>query len=180
MRKKSICRFSFGMGLIFAALMFLSACANKSAKTEPLEPQITEAELLAYCPLVTLRAGTAFYNTYQSGGQDDPTMVVYQAAIRDVTRTCQTSANTLSMKVAAAGRVVPGPKFKAGTITMPIRVVVVQGERVLYSKLHRYPVKINNSQEATQFIFSDDHISLPKPTAKNLRVYVGFDEGAKK
>ncbi|MHC5306657.1 hypothetical protein [Bartonella sp. LJL80] len=180
MDKKSISRFSLGLGLFVAAAAVLSGCANKGAVKQPVEPQITEAQLRAYCPLVTLRDGTSFYNTYDRGGKDDPTKVIYQAAISDVTRSCDTSDTTLTMKVAAAGRVVPGPMFKAGTITMPIRVVIIQGDSVVYSKLHKYPVKISNGSEATQFIFVDDQISLPKPTSKNIRIYVGYDEGARK
>lgn len=180
MHKISISRFSLGFSLVLAASAVLAGCANKGVVKEPIEPQITEAQLRAYCPFVTLRDGTSYYNTYTRGGNDDPAKVVYQAAIGDVTRTCVTTDANLSMKVAAAGRIVPGPQFKAGTITMPIRVVVMQGTDVVYSKLHNYPVKIDNSNEATQFIFVDDKISINKPTAKNVRIYIGYDEKSKK
>ena len=81
---------------------------------------------------------------------------------------------------AAAGRVVPGPKFKPGTVVMPIRVVVMQGDSVVYSMLHKYPVQITNGTDATQFIFSDNKISLQKPTSKNIHIFIGYDEGKSK
>lgn len=181
MDKKSIYRFSLGCGLIIAASSLISGCfIHKKIDNLPPEPQITEAQLRAYCPLVFMRDNTAFYDIYEKGGEGDAAKVIYQAAIRDVTRTCNTTDTTLSMKVAAAGRVVPGPMFKKGSISLPIRVTVMQGEDVIYSKLRNYPVQINNGVDATQFIFSDDQISIPKPTAKNIRVFVGYDREKKK
>lgn len=180
MDKKSIFRFSLGFGLLLTNSVLLTGCWHKGVEKEPVEPQITESQLRAYCPLVNLREGTSYYNTYERGGQGDANKVVYQAAISDVTRTCNTSDTTLTMKVVAAGRVVPGPAFKSGTITMPIRVVVMQGDSIVYSMLHRYPVQISNNTHATQFIFSDDRISLPKPTSKNIRIFVGYEEGKSK
>ncbi|WP_297322560.1 hypothetical protein [uncultured Bartonella sp.] len=181
MDKKLIYRFSLGIGLVIISSSLLSGCfIRKKVDNVPPEPQITEAQLRAYCPLVFMRDDTAFYNVYERGGDNDATKVIYQAAIRDVTRTCNTTDTTLSMKVAAAGRVVPGPMFKKGTVSLPIRVTVMQGDSVIYSKLRNYPVQINNGIDATQFIFSDDQISFPKPTAKNIRVFIGYDREQKK
>jgi len=181
MDKKSIYRFSLGFGLIIAASSTLSGCfIHKKVDNVPPEPQITEAQLRAYCPIVLMRDDTAFYDVYERGGEGDANKVMYQAAIRDVTRTCNTTDTTLSMKVAASGRVVPGPMFKKGTVSLPIRVTVMQGDSVIYSKLRNYPVEISNGVDATQFIFSDDQISFPKPTAKNIRIFVGYDRDQKK
>lgn len=142
--------------------------------------KISADELRAYCPRVTLRAGTAYYNTYQKGGENDPDKVVYQAAITDVTRSCSYGAGTLTMNVAAAGRVVPGPVAKDGQVSMPIRVAVVQGDQVLYSELHKYDVALTANQPATQFVFNDPNVTFPTPSAQNLQVFVGYDEGPPK
>ncbi|WLT09118.1 hypothetical protein RAM19_02530 [Bartonella apihabitans] len=108
MDKNSIYRFSFGFGLIIAASSLLSGCfIHKKVDNVPPEPKITEAQLRAYCPIVLMRDNTAFYDVYERGGEGDANKVMYQAAIRDVTRTCNTSDTTLSMTVAASGRVVP-------------------------------------------------------------------------
>ena len=149
-------------------------CA-KFAKKEPSEPRVTEAELLAYCPQVTLTDNTAFYNTYIKGAEGDSTKIIYQAAISDVTRSCSYQDGKLTMKVAAAGRVVPGPQFKPGTVLLPIRVTAKMGDEVVYSKLRPYPILIKSFNEATQFIFSDDQLSMPKPQFRNVQIFVGFD-----
>lgn len=159
------------MGIGLAAV----GCADKLAKKQPSEPRVTVAELLAYCPQVTLTDNTAFYNTYIKGGEGDSAKVIYQAAISDVTRSCSYQDGTLTMKVAAAGRVVPGPQFTPRMVMLPIRVTAKMGDEVVYSKLRRYPVPIK-SAETTQFIFSDDQISMPKPQSKNVEIVIGFEK----
>jgi hypothetical protein len=156
-----------------------------------VDTRIKASELLAYCPAVTLRDGTAYFNTYAKGGkkakqadpeaaadeQDASADIVYQAAITDVTRDCSRNAGTLTMRVAVAGKVVPGPKGSAGTINMPIRVVVVHGTDVLYSQLHQHKVQVSDMSTATQFLFTDANVVIPEPTARDYQVYAGYDEG---
>jgi len=144
---------------------------------KPQQEKVLASSLLAYCPKVTLRDGTAYFNTYAKGGQDDRTKIIYQASISDVTRDCSRANGTLNMKVAVAGKVVPGPLGKPGDITMPIRIVVMRGTEVLYSKLHQYKIHISDMTAATQFVFNDPAIAVPEPTAANYQVFAGFDEG---
>ena len=72
------------------------------------------------------------------------------------------------------------PKFSPGTITVPIRVAVIQGTDVLYSKLHKQAVSATDGSAATQFVFNDPNVTFPKPTAQNIQVFIGFDEGSGK
>lgn len=148
--------------------------------TQPPSAKITASELTAYCPNVTLREGTAYYNTYQKGASDDPTKLIYQASISDVTRACTRANGMLTINVAVAGKVVPGPAGSAGTITMPIRVVVTRGDEVLYTRLHKYQVNVADTSSATQFIFNDPNVTFPDPPERNIRVFAGYDEGPPK
>ena len=150
-----------------------------ASKADPKveEGKILASELLAYCPKVTLREGTAFFDSYAKGGEGDKAKIVYQTSISDVTRNCTRADGMLTMNVAVAGRVVPGPLGKAGTVTMPIRIAVMRGTEVLYSKLHQYPVSIGSTTAATQFVFNDPNVTVPNPTEQDLRVFAGFDEG---
>ena len=157
-----------------------SKALDVADQSKPAEQKVTEAELRGFCPRVTLRDGTSFFNTYAKGAQDDPTKVVYQASLSDVSRSCLTTDGTLTMKVAVAGRVVPGPAFATGTITMPIRVVAMRGDEVLYSQLHKYQVSISDPSAATQFVFSDPNVSFVLPPDRAVQVYAGFDEGPAK
>jgi len=153
--------------------------AVTGAESAPQEPRVTQSELLAYCPPVVLREGTAFYTTYEGGADGDNTKIVHQNAINDVTRTCSRENGMLNMTVAAAGRVVPGPSGGPGTVTLPIRVAVTNGEEVLYSQIHQHQVQVGGGA-ATQFVFTDSAISFPDPGTRTIRAYIGFDAGPPK
>lgn len=175
-------------GAVLAGLAFAAGCQSSDTAGALAPggdaagaPQVKESDLRAFCPPVMLREGTAYFDTYERGAKDkDPAKLEYQASIGDVTRSCTYPDGLLNMDVAVAGRVVPGPKGKAGTITMPIRVVVVQDGQVVYSQLHKYPVAITDTVGATQFLFNDTAISIPRPSGRAVVVYAGYDEGPPK
>jgi hypothetical protein len=150
------------------------------SKTEKPQEKVLASELLAYCPTVSLREGTAFFNTYAKGGDGDPAKIVYQASISDVTRSCSRANGMLTIDVAVAGKVVPGPVGVTGTVTMPIRVVVVRDQEVLYTQLQKYPVAIDSVGAATQFVFNDPNVTVPIPAGRDLQVFAGYDEGPPK
>lgn len=144
------------------------------------EGKILASELLAYCPNVTLRDGTAFFNSYAKGGQDDPAKLTYQSAITDATRNCTRTDTTMSINVGVAGKVVTGPAGGPGTVNMPIRIAVIRGEEVLYSQLHKNAVQVADTSMATQWVFTIPNITIPKPTARDVQIFVGYDEGPQK
>ena len=188
---------SFGFrATVFVLLTGLAACNTSSPtnilglggdKNKDLAPppsdQITESELRAFCPNVELREGTAFFTKYEKGGaatdttEADKTKVIHQASLGEVTRACSYGGDTLTINVAASGRLVPGPKAVAGTVTLPIRVAVTSGDAVLYSQLTPFAVTVDPAGGASTFVFNDPNVSLPKPTDRSYRVFIGFDEG---
>ncbi|MEO1749091.1 MAG: hypothetical protein AAFR27_10850, partial [Pseudomonadota bacterium] len=112
-----------------------------------------------------------------NGNDGNSDEIVYQATITDVTRTCRYRNGQLFMTVAAAGRVVNGPKGSGGQLDLPVRIAVQQGESVPYSTLGRLDVTVVPGAGATQFIYKDEQIVLAEPSERNLVVLVGFDEG---
>jgi hypothetical protein len=166
----------------------------------PADPKVLASQLQAYCPKVTVRDGTAFFNTYAKAAPapkkkkgptapdaqpapdtaaapaDDSLNIIYQASVTDVTRDCSRANGSLSMKIAVAGKIVPGPKFSPGTITMPIRIAVMHGADVLYSQLHQYQVQVTDPSVATQFVFTDSNVVVPEPSAQDYQAYAGYDE----
>jgi len=163
----------------FAAMALFSVAACQTGTEEVLNPDdvITEADLRAYCPQVMLREGTSSFRTYTKGNEDSSDAVIYQASIADQTRTCKYRNGQLLMTVAVAGRVVPGPEGRSGSVELPIRVAIVQGADTAYSRLGRLPVSVSPTSGASQFLYTDDQIVLPEPSERNLVIYVGFDEG---
>lgn len=154
--------------------------SKADAEGKPGDEQLSGADLRAYCPRVTLLEGTAILRTYAKGHQDDPDYIIYQATITDVTRTCQYQGGNMYMHVAAAGRIVWGPKGTAGSLDLPVRVAVKEGDTVAYSQLGHIQVSVPAGKDAIQFIYKDDQIVVPAPTDQNLIVLTGFDEGPAK
>lgn len=146
---------------------------------QPEEGKILASELLAYCPKVTLKEDTGYINNYVKGGEGDPAKLTYQASISAVTRSCSRANGMLTMNVAVAGRVVPGPAGVSGAVTLPIRVVVLHGEEVQYSQLHNHQVTPSGGQ-VQQFVFNDPAVTVPNPTDQGLQVFAGFDAGPPK
>ena len=187
---------------------------DPTAPPPPQDPKVLSSQLQAYCPRVTVRDGTAFFNTYAKGVQkpkskamrkprnqaeaeqqaqeaqaaadaaatppDESANIIYQASISDVTRDCLRANGQLTMKIAVAGKVVPGPKFSPGTITMPIRIAVMHGTDVLYSQIHPYQIQVTDPSVATQFVFTDSNVVVPEPSAQDYQAFAGYDENAPK
>ena len=152
---------------------------GKKQEKQPDDGKILASELLAYCPKVTLKEDTGYINKYVKGGEDDPAKLSYQASISQVTRSCSRAGGMLTMNVAVAGRVVPGPAGVSGAVTLPIRVVVLHGEEVQYSQLHTYQVAAGGGQ-VQQFVFNDPAVTIPNPTDQGIQVFAGFDAGPPK
>jgi hypothetical protein len=150
----------------------------KEKKAEPEPGKILASDLLGYCPKVSIREDTGFFNKYAKGGEDDPAQLIYQGSLTDVTRDCTRSGGILTMNIGVAGRVVPGPASAGGTITMPIRIAVTRGDEVLYSQLHNYQTTLGAN--ATQFVLNDPNVQVPIPAERSLQVFAGFDEGPTK
>jgi hypothetical protein len=168
-------------GSIVTGFMLIAAgCQSGDSVTRNVpdkSTQITESELRAYCPNVALREGTSAFSTFEKGGDGDPAKVIYQASLSQATRACTYEGGTMTIKAAVAGRIVPGPVGKAGTVSMPIRVAVVRGGDVLYSQLHQHQVSVTDTAAATQFVFTDPAINIPQPEQRDIMIYIGFDEG---
>jgi len=137
-----------------------------------------------YCPPVQIRAGTEQFRIYERGKQDDAAAVVYQGSITQTARECRAAgADTLSMRIGVAGRVVGGPKAKAGTATLPIRVAVMKQSdgRVFFTQAFKVPVSLAEPDLSSAYtqVFENVQFQLG-PGDRDIIVYVGFDEGAPK
>ncbi|MCX7304221.1 MAG: hypothetical protein NTV73_07765 [Hyphomicrobiales bacterium] len=153
-------------------------------KTEPKpvvapEGKILASELLAYCPKIIVKEAEGVLNRYAKGGEGDPAKLAYQVSISDSTRSCDRSTGMLAIKLALAGRVVPGPAGTPGTITLPIRIMVVQGGGdVVYNQVVSQQVSVGS--QVQQFVISDSSVVVPIPADKTLQIFAGFDQGPKK
>lgn len=195
------------LSLVFGAGLFLTACTTSggdgvlssvipgkktsastsvdSNKAKPGENpnagnrlKNTRTALSDYCPAVRIRAGTETFRTYPKGAdKENADNIKQQATITKVARECDYVGQNLKIKVGARGRLISGPKGSSGKFTIPIRVAVLVGNQTIYSKLHRNVQTISAGKSNAVFSFVDENVVIPAPTATNVRIYLGFDEG---
>ena len=171
---------NYSTAFSLAGLVLLAACqtggapSSTSQAASSSEGAIRESELRAYCPPISLQQETAVFTTHERGGEGDPNRIVYRTAINDTSRACTYGDGTGTITAAIAGRVVPGPRGRTGTVTLPIRVEATRAGEVLYSKTFQHPVTISDTAGATQFLFTDPGIVIPGGIDRNVRLTVGF------
>ena len=199
----SVCVVSKKLLLSISGLVFLTACqtsgpdgilSNVLPKKKD-EQQVALAEpvpgtnpnarsslanvtnsLSDYCPAVRIRAGTESMRLYKNNDRTNDENVRYQATLTKVARECAYVGQNLEIKVGALGRVITGPAGGAGSLKMPIRVAVQQGGRSRHFELHQTEAVVAQGATNSRFEFVDEKITIPAPTATNVRIYLGFDE----
>ena len=179
-------------GLVPVALVLLAGCSTSDTQTvlDPgavqdtggqevaaVDPVANATVVQASCPRVELREGTAYFRTYAKGGDGDPQKVIHQASFSDTNRQCRLSGGDMIMTVQATGRVVAGPAGGPGTVNLPVRVAVTDGDTVLYSELQRTDVSLPDGAPTAQFLFTNSTVTFPAASARAVKVFVGFDPG---
>lgn len=132
-----------------------------------------------FCPQISLRDGTSFYRTYVRGKDGDAEQVIFQGALADTTRSCARTDTTLTINALVQGRLVAGPQGKAGTINLPVRVTVMDGDQEVFNELEQYPVTLADVNMPTQFVYSKAVI-VPNTVSGTTRVFIGFEQPKKK
>lgn len=125
------------------------------------------------CPAVSLLDGTA---TWRVGG-DSARGVSYQASINDLARECTQEGNTLRIKVGVRGRVVIGDGGRGGTINVPVRIAVKDGDKTLLSRVSTASVSVAESGSSA-FTVLDEAISVvitDKDPADQYSILIGID-----
>ena len=134
-----------------------------------------------YCPPVQVRPGTEALISYDRGHDGDAAFIRTQGTITNTARECSAlAADSLSLKIGVAGRLVAGPLGKAEVVTLPIRVAVSKQSdgRVLFSQVFPTKVTLTAPELATDFSQVLDQVVFKvAPDDRDLIVFVGYDEG---
>ena len=185
-------------GLVVACLIgLLSSCnstdtkgllgigGDKSAAAAPAPtPSASQGAVVqGNCPIIVLRDGTEFHDGYAAGakalpdGTKDQSKLIYRASIASTTRQCVITADGMVITVQAAGRMVLGPAGGKGTVKLPVRVAVTDGDQVLYSELTQFETPLPSGEPATQFVFTKNDVKIPGGAGDTAKIFIGFDEG---
>lgn len=172
---------------VAASLLSLAVGCSSSGTTDGLDASAPQAQaqavapvVQANCPQVFLLEEGAIRQVYTSGKTGDPERLIYQASLSDMTRACSMNGDTLTVHVMAQGRLVPGPQSKAGTVNLPIRVSVKDGDGEIFSNVSQVAVNVSPTGEGTQFLYSNPSVSIPNGPGgapKTTIVYLSFDQG---
>lgn len=135
------------------------------------------------CPLVKVRAGASTYAVAPSGQQPVATDLRYQATITRTARDCRRASGQIVARIGIEGRVIAGAAGAPETVTIPLRVAIVQAgvrEKVLTTKVYTTTVSMAQGGSVPFSLVGEDLVyTMPRGlTSENYIFYVGFDPQA--
>jgi hypothetical protein len=199
MRKVNLVSVNVSRGVVVVSLMMVLGGCNagsmgsglglsspETAAQPAAQPAMQVSEngsvqpvVQGFCPQIAMRDGTAFYRTYAKAKSEDPKDVAVQVSLADTTRSCSRTDTTLTINALVQGRLIAGPQGKAGSLNVPIRVTVIDGDNEIYSEVEQYSVSLADVNQPTQFVYNRQ-VTVPGNVSNLTRVYIGFDTAKKK
>lgn len=133
------------------------------------------------CPAFQVQTGDRYVTYYEDGRIGDSLSVTHRGEITKTARECQALGAEIIVKYGFAGRVLLGPKGKAGTLTLPATVEVTDRSRnKLRAEKVSVVVSISKENPLSYFSLVRD-ISVPiKPGTQpqDYTISVAFDRNA--
>jgi hypothetical protein len=162
---------SQGIGADLTATKLLSGTLSGPKEMDPAVYAATPV-----CPEALVRDGTEFMPIFEAGKQNDFEKIRFQAAVQRVARDCEEAVGGgIKVRVGVAGRVLSGKSAATGTVTVPVRVAVTAGDKVIYSKLTTTTVTVQAPDYSALFSVVDDGITLSVAESQAVTIYVGLD-----
>ncbi|MER2605647.1 MAG: hypothetical protein ABTQ29_07460 [Siculibacillus sp.] len=147
--------------------------SGTGSEPEPMDPKIYAATPV--CPNAEVRDGTEVMPIWEPTRPGEPQKVRFQAGVQRVARDCEAFGDGLKVRVGVAGRVLSGPGGASGSVTVPIRVAAVVGEKVVYSKVTTATVTVQAPDYSALFSVVDDNVVMSIADSHDATIYVGLD-----
>jgi hypothetical protein len=128
------------------------------------------------CPALDILEGAAGYRGRGSG--DAASAVSYQASIVRSARECVTQGNQMRIRVGIEGRLLLGPNGKAGTFSVPVRVVVKRRKDIVMQRVAQVSVSVPASDTQADFSYVEESILVPITQfdpGDEYDIFVGLD-----
>ncbi|MCE1234837.1 MAG: hypothetical protein LWW93_00635 [Hyphomicrobiales bacterium] len=165
------CGATEGIGGNLAGSKILSGTLSGPKEMDPAVYAATPV-----CPEVLVRDGTEFMPIFEPGKGGDVGAIRFQASVQRVARDCEEAGDgNIRVRVGAAGRVLSGRSAATGSVTVPVRVAVTVGDKVLYSKLTPTQVTVQAPDYSALWSIVDDGVLLSVADSKVVTIYVGLD-----
>lgn len=136
------------------------------------------AEVAQGCPRFNVWSRDGNVTIFETGRVGDGLAVMHRGEITKTARECQIENGRVTVKYGFSGRVLLGPRGKAGSVTLPLTVFVTDAKR---EKISTDKVKVDIQVTLDKPIGYFSHVqqvSFPIPVgarAGEFEVYVGFD-----
>jgi hypothetical protein len=158
--------------------------SSEPAPGAPAAPA-EEADGDLTCPPVTIRAGASTYAVAAPGKQAVGSDLRYQASISKTARECSVNSGQITGRIGIQGRVIAGPAGAPATVTVPMRVAVVQTgvqEKTIATKAFQTTVTMSEDGSVPFTLIAED-VTYPAPrgdVGDSYVFYIGFDPQALK
>jgi len=139
----------------------------------------TDEVAIRSCPQFAVFPTTQVVTVYEAGRQGDALAVVHRGEITQTARECQIDGGRVSIKYGFSGRILLGPRGKAGHVGLPVNIVLTDAtkQRVQGDSL-RVEVDITPDQPIGYFS-SVRTITFDVPQGgrtADYKLYVAFDK----
>jgi len=154
--------------------------AAKTNSDEPVSPIV--GEIAHGCPRLSISPHGRNLTIYEDGRAGDGLAIMHRGEITKTARECQIEPGRVTVKYGFSGRVLLGPRGKAGNITLPVNVVVTDSKR---DKIASDSLKVAVAVAVDNPI---GYFSAVRSVTFNIPVgsrpgdfelFVGFDQSAK-
>jgi hypothetical protein len=128
------------------------------------------------CPTLDILEGAAGYRGKGSG--ETASAVSYQASIVRSARECITQGNQMRLRVGIEGRLLLGPNGKAGSYSVPVRIVVKRRKDIVTQRFVQVAVSVPASETQADFTHVEESIVVPitqYDPGDEYDIYIGLD-----
>jgi hypothetical protein len=139
-------------------------------------PSMPEETSDVYCPTVGVIEGGAALQAYSGGRVGDAAALRNQITLGQLARECTGQPDgTTQVRVGVEGRALLGAGAgSGGTFSVPVRVVLKRGERVIATRVRTASVTIPAGETQGSFIIVEEGLSVPAADAQTFDIEVGL------
>ncbi|WP_226578397.1 hypothetical protein [Acuticoccus sediminis] len=159
-----------GCGAANDAASGVASVLNMGAGPDKPPPAPVEDKPDVSCPQVYVLPDKEVIRREAAGGGAGA--LQWQATIGKTARECKPGGQGVVVRVGISGRLVQGAKGGSGTLRLPVRVAVREGDQTTYDKTHTITVQLDAPSKDWAFV--DENVTVSTP--RRAQIFVGFNE----